>query len=76
MPLPLLGGEWEGVFHASLTQLSAAFRSAITKIPHPNPPLEGEGTGFVVIWILWLIVNGQLVYGQKYVTKNLTLAIH
>ncbi|WP_205352611.1 hypothetical protein, partial [Vibrio cholerae] len=28
------------------------------KIPHPNPPLKGEGTGFVVIWILWLIVNG------------------
>ncbi|ELS95111.1 hypothetical protein VCHC68A1_03294B, partial [Vibrio cholerae HC-68A1] len=23
-----------------------------------NPPLKGEGTGFVVIWILWLIVNG------------------
>ncbi|EMP92201.1 hypothetical protein VC95412_003640B, partial [Vibrio cholerae O1 str. 95412] len=21
-------------------------------------PLEGEGTGFVVIWILWLNVNG------------------
>ncbi|MVC35922.1 hypothetical protein D6V32_18710, partial [Vibrio cholerae] len=33
------------------------FTSVITKIPHPNPPLKGEGTGFVVIWILWLIVN-------------------
>ncbi|OEJ10298.1 hypothetical protein BFX22_16730 [Vibrio cholerae] len=43
MPLPLLGGGREGVFHASLTQLSATFRSAITKIPHPNPPLKGEG---------------------------------
>lgn len=37
MPLPLLGEGREGVFHASLTQLSATFRSAITKIPHPNP---------------------------------------
>ncbi len=57
MPLPLLGGGREGVFHASLTKLCANFTSVITKIPHPNPPLEGEGTGFVVIWILWLIVN-------------------
>lgn len=54
---PLLGGGREGVSHASLTQLCAIFRTAITKIPHPNPPLEGEGTGFAVIWILWLIVN-------------------
>ncbi len=58
MPLPLLGGGGGGVFHASFAQLSTTFRSAITKIPHPNPPLKGEGTGFVVIWILWLIVNG------------------
>lgn len=43
MPLPLLGEGREGVFHASLTQLCAIFRTAITKIPHPNPPLEGEG---------------------------------
>ncbi|EMP92257.1 hypothetical protein VC95412_003640A, partial [Vibrio cholerae O1 str. 95412] len=34
MPLPLLGGGREGVFHARLTQLCANFTSAITKINH------------------------------------------
>ncbi|EKL91160.1 hypothetical protein VCHC17A2_3711B, partial [Vibrio cholerae HC-17A2] len=32
--------------------------SAKTKIPHPNPPLKGEGTGFVFTWSLLQIVEG------------------
>ncbi|EMQ50599.1 hypothetical protein VCEM1676A_002644B, partial [Vibrio cholerae O1 str. EM-1676A] len=33
-----------GVFRASIAKMLVPFRSAKTKIPHPNPPLEGEGT--------------------------------
>lgn len=70
MPLPLLGGGREGVFHASLTQLSATFRSAITKIPHPNPPLEGEGTCLVVQHKLRGTITRDLIYFlQKYQSR-------
>ncbi|RBM69228.1 hypothetical protein DLR60_07770, partial [Vibrio tarriae] len=44
LPLPLLGGGWEGVFRASIAKMLVPFTSAKAKIPHPTPPLEGEGT--------------------------------
>lgn len=51
MPLPLIGGGWEGVFHASLTKPHSLFTLAIAKIPHPNPPLEGEGICLAILII-------------------------
>ncbi len=45
MPLPLLGGGREGVFHASLTQPHSLFTLAIAKILRAPPPFRGGWEG-------------------------------
>ncbi|PAS16042.1 hypothetical protein CGT74_09825 [Vibrio cholerae] len=65
MPLPLLGGGREGVFHASLTKPHSLFTLAIAKRLRA-PPLKEEG-----INILREPFTRELTYFEKFLfSKN------